>query len=184
MVICKKWAMPNSKTFKIQPIKELILRYIKDGNFVIDPFANEASIKDALPSNVKYITNDIDGQYATDYHIDALEFLRIFDSESVDVVLYDPPYSPNQVKVCYEKLNKTVTVQDVRISYWTNFKKEIARILKPNGVCISCMWNTNGIGKILGMKQEEILIVSHGSMHNDTLVTVERKEVEKQISLI
>lgn len=178
MQITKQWAMPNSKTFKIKPIKDLILRHIKDNDLVVDPFANEASIKQFLPKTARYITNDLDTQYETDYHLDALEFLKQFDSNTVDVVLYDPPYSPNQVKVCYEKLSKTVTVQDVRISYWTNFKKEIARILKPNGICISFMWNTNGIGKNLGMEQQEILIVSHGSMHNDTLCVVEIKNCE------
>ena len=57
-----------------------------------------------------------------------------------------------------------------------NFKKEIARILKPNGICITCCWNTNGIGKKYGFEIIEILDVAHGSMHNDTLVTVELKE--------
>ena len=175
MTITKTWAMPNGKTFKIKPIKELILKYIKEGDCVVDAFANEMNIKEHLPNFVKYITNDLDEQYDTDYHMDALDFLKKFEDNSVDVVLYDPPYSPNQVKVCYEQLERTVTASDVRADYWTKFKREIARIIKPGGHCITCMWNTNGIGKCLGMTQEEILVVAHGGMHNDTLCTVERK---------
>ena len=177
MTVTKTWAMPNGKTFKIKPIKELILKYVKEGDCVIDPFANEVSIKDHLPSNVNLITNDLDPQYDTTHHMDALEFLQLFDDASVDVVLYDPPYSPNQVQVLYEQLERTVTASDVRADYWTRFKKEIARILKPGGYCITCMWNSNGIGKGLNMTQCEILLVAHGGMHNDTICTVESKNM-------
>ena len=52
MEINRVWAMPNSNTFSILPIKKLIERYINPDDVVVDPFAN----------NNKYgtITNDID----------------------------------------------------------------------------------------------------------------------------
>lgn len=178
MLINKKWAMPNGNTFKIKPIKELILKYIKENDVILDPFANEPSIQNFIPSSCKYISNDLNEKYNTTYHMEATELFKQIEDNSIDVVLYDPPYSPNQVKVCYEELEKTVTVNETRISYWTNFKKEIARVLKPNGICISCMWNTNGIGKNNGFEQIEILIVSHGSMHNDTLCVVEKNNTK------
>lgn len=176
MKITKKWAMPSGNTFTIKPIKELILKYIKDYDIILDPFANEPTINNFIPNNCTYISNDLNQKYNTTYHLEASELFKNLGDNSVDVVLYDPPYSPNQVKTCYEQLEKTVTANETRISYWTNFKKEIARILKPNGICISCMWNTNGIGKTNGFEQIEILIVSHGSMHNDTLCCVEIKK--------
>ena len=179
MIINRVWEMPNSKTFKIKAIRHLILKYVKENDLVLDPFANESSIKEYLP-NCKYISNDLDTQYNTDYHEEAQDFLARFEDNSVDVVLYDPPYSPRQVSECYNKLGKTVTIKDTQSSYFTRFKKEIARVLKPNGICISCGWNTNGIGKKYNMEIEEILIVAHGGNHNDTLVTVEQKIIKKQ----
>lgn len=107
--------MPNSKTFSIKPIKELIHKYILDG-IIIDPFANE--------SKLATITNDLDTQYDTDYHLDALDFFKTFKDSSVDIVLYDPPYSPRQVSECYKKLNKTVNMQTTQASYWSNHKKK------------------------------------------------------------
>lgn len=177
MEINKKWAMPNSKTFKIKPIKELIIKYVNllHRPIIVDPFANECSIHEHLPNESIYISNDLDTQYNTEYHFDALEFLKKFEDKSVDIVLYDPPYSARQVSECYKKLDRTVTTQDTSSKPFANYKKEISRILKPNGMCISFMWNTNGIGKNLGMQQIEILIVSHGGMHNDTLCVVEKK---------
>lgn len=84
--------MPNSNTFEINPIKKLIDKYTY--GLIIDPFAN----KNKLAS----ITNDLDEQYNTDFHMDALDFLKTFTDNSVDCVLYDPPYSPRQVSECYK----------------------------------------------------------------------------------
>lgn len=84
--------MPNSKTFDIKPIKELITKYLYGVS--IDPFANS--------NTLAAITNDLDTDYDTMYHMDAIDFLKMFNDCSVDTVLYDPPYSPRQVSECYK----------------------------------------------------------------------------------
>ena len=166
MEINRVWHMPNKNTFDIKPIKKIIEKYMVNG-IIIDPFANK--------NKIATITNDLDEQYDTDYHMDATDFLKMFDNESVDMVLYDPPYSPRQVSECYKNLGKTVNMQTTQASYWSNQKKEIGRILKPNGIVITCGWNSGGIGKKYGMEIQEILLVPHGGWHNDTIVTVEKK---------
>jgi predicted methyltransferase len=128
-----------------------------------------------LPDEVNYITNDLDEDYDTDYHLDALDFLKQFEDESVDMILYDPPYSPRQVSECYKSLGMTVNMQTTQASYWGNQKKEIARILKPGGKVITFGWNSGGIGKTKGMEIKNILMVAHGGWHNDTICTVEVK---------
>lgn len=168
MVINRIWSMPNSKTFKIKPIKELIEKYISPNQTIIDPFAND--------SEYGTITNDLDPQYNTNYHMDATDFLKMLEDNIADVVLYDPPYSPRQVSECYKKLNKTVNMKTTQASYWSNQKEQISRIVKPNGIAITCSWNSGGIGKKYGFEIEEILLVPHGGWHNDTIVTVERKK--------
>ena len=172
MIIKRYWEMPNSKTFKIKAFKDIIKKYANGR--VVDPFANEHSIKEYL-NNCEYISNDLDSTYGCDYSLEANDFLKMFDECSVDVVLYDPPYSPRQVKEVYTSLDKTVTIQDTQASYWTSFKKEIARVLKPGGICISFGWNTNGIGMNNNFDIIEIAIVAHGGSKNDTLATVEIK---------
>lgn len=168
----RAWAMPNKNTFKIKPISELLchLNFVQeiDEIVTIDPFANNNRFAHS-------ITNDLDEQYNTDYHMDALEFLKMFEDKSVDNVLFDPPYSPRQVSESYKKLGKTVNMQTTQSSYWGNLKKEISRIVKKDGMVYSFSWNSGGIGKKLGFEIEEILLVAHGGWHNDTIVTVERK---------
>lgn len=134
---------------------------------VIDPFANKNKLAN--------ITNDLDEQYDTDYHMDALDFLKKFDDNSVDCVLYDPPYSVRQVSEVYRKLGHSVNMETTQASYWSKQKKEIGRIVNRDGIAISCGWNSGGIGKKYGFEILEILLVPHGGAHNDTIVTVERK---------
>lgn len=165
MVVTRTWQMPNSKTFKIKPIKNLIEKYAY--GTIIDPFAND--------SKIATITNDIDTAYNTDYHLDAIDFLSMFDDSSIDTVLYDPPYSPRQVSECYRKLGKSVNMQTTQSTYWAKQKEQIGRIVKPDGIVITCGWNSGGIGKKHGFEIVEVLLVAHGGWHNDTIVTVERK---------
>ena len=166
MDIKRKWAMPNKNTFKIKPIKELITRHYHKNS--IDPFANS--------SRIATITNDIVPDYKTDYSMDAIDFLKIFGDNSVNLVLYDPPYSPRQVSEVYKKVGKTVNMETTQAKYWGQQKKEIARIVKSGGKVITCGWNSGGIGKKHGFKIIEILLVPHGGWHNDTIVVVEEKD--------
>lgn len=172
MRIDRIWAMPNKNTFTIPPIKSLVLEeQYKTKGIWIDPFANTSKFAN--------ITNDLDPDMPTDYHMEALDFLRMFDTESVDGVLYDPPFSPRQVSECYKRLGKTVSWLHTSAKYWSEQKDEISRILKPNGVVITCGWNSDGIGMSRGFEMERVLLVPHGGSKNDTIVTVERKKVAR-----
>ena len=172
MIVNRTWAMSNSQTFSIPPIKDLVERYTVHGGknkVIVDPFANGCKIGT--------ITNDLNPKFDTTYHLDALDFLKLIEDESADVVLYDPPYSLRQVKECYEGVGITVTVEHTKASWRAKHLDEIARILKPDGICLSFGWNTNGVGKKRGFEIVEILDVAHGGSKNDTLCTVERKVI-------
>ena len=109
MKIERVWSMPNKNTFDIPPIKTLLLEEINPDDLWIDPFANR--------NEFARITNDLNPEYDTDYHIDALDFLRLFDDNSVDGVLYDPPYSPRQVSECYRNFGVNVTTKTTQSSF-------------------------------------------------------------------
>lgn len=119
------WSMPNSNTFDIPPIRKLISEEVDTNLLWIDPFANT--------NRIARITNDLNPEYGTQYNMDALDFLKMFDNESVDGVLYDPPYSPRQVSECYKGVGMNVTNRTTQASFWSNHKKEISRIVKRGG---------------------------------------------------
>ena len=154
--------MPNKNTFCIKPIKELIIKH--STGKIIDPFANQ--------NKLATITNDLNPQYDTNYHLDAYDFLKKFNDNSIDTVLFDPPYSPRQVSECYKKLKYSVNMKTTQSSYWSKLKQEISRI--TNGKVISCSWNSGGIGRKYGFEIIEILLVPHGGWHNDTIIVVEK----------
>ena len=163
------WAMPNKNTFEIKPIRNLINEEITDG-FWIDPFANK--------NKLATVTNDLNEEFDTDYHLDALDFMRLFETNSVDGVLYDPPYSPRQVSECYNNVGFNVTWDTTKASFWGNHKREISRIVKLGGKVITFGWNSGGIGNKYGFEIIRILMVPHGGWHNDTICTVEIKTRE------
>jgi len=164
--------MPNSRTFTIKPISEFVARHIDGAKCIVDPFANDCTLGT--------ITNDLNHQYRTDYHMDALDFLKMLPNESADVVLYDPPYSLRQVSECYKSVGVEVTQETTQSSWRAKHLDEIARILKPNGTVLCFGWNSSGVGMKRGLDMVEVLIVPHGGSHNDTICTCEIKRQDAQ----
>ena len=173
MKISRVWAMPNKWTFTIKPIKELIHRQMSErlsipfGCGWIDPYAGENS-----PAEIK---NDLNPERDTQFHLDALDFLKTFKDNSVHGVLFDPPYSPRQVSECYKGFGMKVGMKTTQMSFWSKQKDEIARIVRPGGKVLCFGWNSMGCGLKRGFEMTEILLVPHGASKNDTIVTVEIK---------
>ncbi len=167
MWIERVWAMPNKETFMIKPIRKLLISEVDNTGWGwIDPFARN--------SKWAQITNDLNPDTSATFNKDALEFLQMWDDNSLEGCLYDPPYSLRQLKECYDSVGEDLEHWKTQ-TYFSSLKKEIARIIKPGGKVICFGWNSGGIGKTNGMKLERILMVPHGGPHHDTIVTVEVK---------
>jgi hypothetical protein len=158
------FAMPNQWTFSIKPVGLFVKKHKMPGLW-IDPFSGCFS-----PAE---ITNDLNPKRNTTYNLDALEFLKKFENASVDGVFFDPPYSPRQLKECYDNIG--LSLHDSKSSVWSAWKDEIARILKPQGVCLSFGWSSGGLGKGRGFEKTHILLINHGGHHNDTICLREFK---------
>jgi hypothetical protein len=160
------WAMPNKWTFEIAPIKQLLNRYVGDGKGWVDPFAG-------FNSPAEY-TNDLNPKANAKSHIEAIDFAKSIQITNLKGVIFDPPYSLEQIKRSYDSLQ-------IELPYWqtltqfSNVKDVLASKIELNGYAICCGWNSNGFGKTRGFEIIEILLVAHGGHHLDTIVTVERK---------
>lgn len=164
MQIDRVWAMPNSETFSIKPIKELLQSEVTTGIW-LDPFARN--------SKVATITNDLNPACGTDYHMEAGDFLRQFSQEYADGILFDPPYSPRQIKECYQGIG--LTEYNTKMDFYSSVKDEVTRVVKRGGKVVSFGWSSMGMGKNRGFEMIKILMIPHGGNKNDTIVTVERK---------
>ena len=122
---------PNKNTFSIPPIRKWIEEHLVGSEITIDPFARH--------SKIAHWTNDINPECGTDFCMDALDFLRKFDDEEVDAVLFDPPYSLRQLKECYDGLGRDLTSHESKY-FFSDLRNEIARVLRPGGVGVSFGW--------------------------------------------
>jgi hypothetical protein len=163
----REWHMPNSWTFEIQPIADLVEREIDNSDGVwVDPFAGKSEYAD--------VTNDLHPERETDYTMKAVDFLSEFETKEVDGgVIFDPPYSATQLKRKYDDIGVEPNQSDTNASFFARNRDEIERVCSPGASVISFGWNSTGVGKSRGFSKREILLVCHGSSRNDTICVVE-----------
>lgn len=168
MKISREWAMPNKWTFLIPPIDKLVYKYVGDGSGWIDPFAGENS-----PAE---ITNDLNPERPTKYHLHARYFANILEG-TFKGVLFNPPYSTRQTIDCYDGVGLEFDGKETKeCVHWGKIKTVLGDKIELGGIAICCGWNSNGFGIKRGFELLEVLLVAHGGNgHNDTIVTVERK---------
>ncbi len=170
MEITRSWSMANSNTFDIPCVGNLVNKYLQISNTSIDPFARN--------KEWATFTNDLNENTKAMWHMDALDFLNLMVEMGIkaDLVIFDPPYSPRQIKECYEGVGLKMQQKDAwRTNGWSKEKDIINSMLLPGGVFLYFGWNTCGMGEKRGFSIEKIQIVCHGPGHNDLLCTVERK---------
>jgi len=172
-------AQPSKHTFTIKPIRELVLRYVGDGENWIDPYAGDNS-----PCS---LANDINPDTKAEFHLDALKFCELCvraaqaQGKWFEGCVYDPPYSYRQVSEHYAMVGRKATSLDTSAQFYSRVMNAVCDQIKIGGYAISCGWNTNGFGVNRGFQPVELLVVRHGSHHNDTLVLVERRVVDARL---
>lgn len=154
--------MPSLYTFSVAPIAELLAQEKANTGWA-DPFAGKYS-----PAE---ITND-DKEPSARFHLDGLEFLKTQSNQSLEGVIFDPPYSVEQALRFYKPKHGGTAG---RAEYWARCKDEISRSVRTTGKAICFGWDSTGIGKSRGFRLDRVLLVCHGACHNDTIITVETK---------
>ena len=160
--------MPNKETFQIPPIARFIHRHLASATTSVDPFARNADLAD--------YTNDLNPNTTADHHMQAVDFLQMLNVRGVrcDLVLFDPPYSPRQIKECYKAAGIETDRQATQESKLASqVRRELSQLLMVGGVVLSFGWNSNEMHS--GYCLEELLLVNHGGGHNDTICMAERK---------
>jgi hypothetical protein len=167
----RAWSMPSAQTFTMLPVRRLLARHIKKEMRIIDPFAANARWGTR--------TNDLNPRTRAQDHVEADKWLDKVMREGVlyDVVLLDPPYSPRQVQEVFKGFGRKVTQRDTQGATLTAVRDKVAKLLTPDGLVISCGWNSVGMGVSRGFRIVEVLLVSHGMHHNDTIVIVEERYI-------
>tara|TARA_R110000823_G_C15765345_1_gene483416 strand:- start:247 stop:786 length:540 start_codon:yes stop_codon:yes gene_type:complete len=127
-------------------------------SIIVDPFA--------LNCNWGNFTNDLNPNTNAEFNLDALEFLQTIESNSVDYVLFDPPFSQRQAER-YEIGHQNIYTDP---SYVSNCFFHIARILKINGYVLKLGYNSTRHNSSL--KLIEGWIVNFGGSRHDVIMTI------------
>lgn len=170
MKIERVWAMPSRDTFSVPPIRDFVRRYLAQSRVSIDPLARN--------SHLATYTNDLNPNTLATYHMDAELFCRVLRWKGIraDLGIVDPPYSPRQVKECYEGVGLSVGTKETQMAaLYARVRDVLDPLIEVGGVVLSFGWNSSGMGIGRGYIQEEMLIVCHGAAHNDTICLAERK---------
>ena len=172
------WCMPNADTLGISEISAWTKKHLMRATVTIDPFARNC--------RMARWRNDLNPETAAEYHMDASDFLEMLKSKAVvaDAAIFDPPYSPRQVKEVYESIGRHFGIDDQHnAGRWIKEKDSLNDLIRPEGVVLSYGWNTIGMGKERGYELFDVLCVCHGGAHNDTICIAERKRTDRQHAL-
>lgn len=172
MTFTRVWSMPDANTFSMPPVVDILKRWVPRDGVTIDPFARN--------SKWGTVTNDLNPDTEAEYHFPAEEFAAAMPTDSADCILFDPPYSPRQVAEVYQGIGQSASMSDTQTArLYRIVRDELDRALKAGGIAISFGWNSAGFGAERGYEVLEIVLIAHGSAHNDTIVVVERKRASQ-----
>ena len=153
----------NCYTFKVPKIKAWVIAQC-EGKTVLNLFCGPTML-----ANCRESRNDLTEEFPANYHMDALECIRMIrdagdDYVKFDVVLLDPPYSYRKSMEFYKgHLNsKFKQILDI-----------VPEILDPNGKVITFGYCASYMGKCRGFEPKEILVIDHSGAIHATLAIVE-----------
>jgi len=129
----------------------------------IDPFAKDCMLAD--------IRNDIDPNTRAEHHLDAVEFLEGQPTRRFDLVIFDPPFSVVQAERYGNYCPNIYTIP----GYVSKCMKQIERVVKPGGHILKFGFNSTRHRPTFDLKRT--WLINHGGNHNDTIVTLWRKEI-------
>ena len=170
----------SAEPFNNKHVKKIYEKYVasylyqnpESDLFIIDPFARN--------QNFATITNDLNPEFKKTYNMEANEFLELmyteYGPESVDIIVFDPPYSSTLAKKYYDGIGCDMKYWQT-VAPWKRAKIAAAKLIKPGGYFIHLGYHTKGLGKSRGFELVDGLILSNGGLpeQNDIILIVEQK---------
>jgi hypothetical protein len=151
-------------TFQVKGIRLWVEAHCK-GMWVLNLFAGPTRLKGCIE-----ITNDVDPQFPTLYHLDALDCVRMLIAKGAkfERVVLDPPYS-------YRKSMEMYNGNKNGRSRFKQICDLLPQLLEPGGQVITFGYHSIVMGKSRGFVVDEICLISHGGAMRSTIATVEEK---------
>lgn len=144
-------------TFSVKSIRDWVERNCEGR--VLNLFAGLTRLA------VDELRNDLDAAMPADHHLDALDFLRGWQSEKFQTILLDPPYALRKSMELYK---------GIIFSPFRQMKDALPSCLKPGGLVITFGYHSIVMGNGRGFELERLAVFSHGGAIHDTIASIER----------
>jgi len=164
------YGWPTKDTFDCPPIGTFVRKYLTKSKISVDPFARN--------KRWATYTNDLNPKTKAEYHMDAYDFLVMLKEKEVkaDLIIFDPPYSLEQLKRSYEDVGRYYTLEDGwKPNRWSQEKDVCVELLIDGGFFLQFGWTSWGMSRRRGFEPIEVLLVCHFADHHDTICPAERK---------
>ena len=154
---------PNRWTFQSDKMRQWVEQRLQ-GRVL-----NACAGKTMLVHDHEIIRNDIDQDRDADLHVDVCNIADELEPESIDTVVYDPPFSQNQANRSYDGQQ----VGDDALA-----KRQFDEILRPGGRVIQFGFSTTCMPMSMGYEREEVAVWNTLGRMNDYLSVVDKKPGE------
>jgi len=180
----------TSEPFDNKHVMKIYEKYLQDVLFEIDSegLGKEAMVIDvfARSQNFAKITNDLNPEFKTTYNMEANDCLEMlhsrFGDESVDIIVFDPPYSSTLAKKYYDGIGVDMAYWQTT-SPWKRAKIAAAKLIKVGGYFIHLGYHTKALGTSRGFELIDGLVLTNVGIpeQNDIILVVEKK-MQKNLS--
>lgn len=127
---------------------------------------NACAGKTKLTHNGEIVRNDLNEKRDAHYHVDVCEIDSVFDEESFNTVVFDPPFDQAQADEHYESMHCRELAPA---------RKKLAALVRPGGIFVEAGWNTHGPAAWDGWKREELHLFNRGPTLQPVFLTVDRR---------
>jgi predicted nucleic acid-binding Zn-ribbon protein len=157
----------EGSTFESPKLRQWTESFLADADQILNPCAGTAH----LDVDGDVIRVDMDENADADLHIDFRNLPEYLDTESVDAIVYDPPYSHHQAVSKYG-----VDLEDDGFYYYDQSVMELFdRLLKPGGIYIQFGYTTAGMPSDYGYEVAGVSLYNKLGQQNDYLGVALRK---------
>lgn len=126
---------------------------------------NACAGKTKLRHSENIIRNDLNPERDADYHVDVGEIDEVFDEDSFDCVVFDPPFDQSQADEHYESMHARDLVPA---------RKKLIALVRPGGVFVELGWNLQSANEQRGWTREAVHIFDRGPTLQPVFLTVDR----------
>lgn len=153
---------PNRWTFESDKIRQWV-----ESQLVGEPVLNACAGRAELDWLGEVIRNDVNPEMPADMHHDVAELDDVLGRNSVDSVVFDPPYSEDAAERLYDGYD----VEDEKEAIET-----FHHVLRPGGVVVMLGYSTTCMPAELGYRRQAVSVFNTLGRANDWLGVADRRD--------